>query len=569
MVQLLFKGGDIVGKIKNYPIVVDLEDSTFVVETSAGTRKLEFQQIKEHLQKIINEGGMDGIKSTADKAMQTASEASNAANNAVDLIKDVIQKNIANAYIKDRHLYIVLTDETTIDAGVVEPQAEYGICYDTNTKNPKLTRVGAAVGLVAGIGSDTDGNVVNDFDSIYPWCDIKRCTLAANGTVTSYKGDANYIEDGSIGDVMVEIPKFYIKRVVEKSTGFVYRYICKEKLNGYHTPQAFLDANGNEIDKIYIAAYSVIDEQDEKLCSCAGALYDYIRYMKFSELLEELNTKGSNWFSLDVAAMEVLQTLFMVEFATLNSRSVFDMSNYAVTDYKVDSSCVGNTTNTITVTGNFENRFVVGRSMVLVYIGANGSQTRVITNVEQGDNVTHVTFNGDPFLITEKTTFYEESPASGCCNEVITSSGYLSGYPKGGRPWGWRGIEMLWGLDTVHIGGVVSKGKALYVTTDANADLSSIKSQDDLDADERLHKLSYSLPDNGYISELGFDQNYPWAAFPISTAATSQDGFCDELTSTGLITAVKEYSIATGLFEYNMHNRTNQCSCRFAYRKYS
>lgn len=268
MVQLLFKGGDIVGKIKNYPIVVDLEDSTFVVETSAGTRKLEFQQIKEHLQKIINEGGMDGIKSTADKAMQTASEASNAANNAVDLIKDVIQ-------------------------------------------------------------------------------------------------------------------------------------------------------------------------------------------------------------------------------------------------------------------------------------------------------------NGDPFLITEKTTFYEESPASGCCNEVITSSGYLSGYPKGGRPWGWRGIEMLWGLDTVHIGGVVSKGKALYVTTDANADLSSIKSQDDLDADERLHKLSYSLPDNGYISELGFDQNYPWAAFPISTAATSQDGFCDELTSTGLITAVKEYSIATGLFEYNMHNRTNQCSCRFAYRKYS
>ena len=49
--------------------------------------------------------------------------------------------------------------------------------------------------------------IQSDFNNIYPWSDMRRCNLSDNGTVNAYHGDPLYAEDGSNGQVMVEIPK--------------------------------------------------------------------------------------------------------------------------------------------------------------------------------------------------------------------------------------------------------------------------------------------------------------------------------------------------------------------------
>src|SRR5690606_13624514 len=51
----------------------------------------------------------------------------------------------------------------------------------------------------------------NDFSSAYPWSEMKRCNLADDGTVTAYYGDPMYRDDGSNGQVMVQIPKFWYR----------------------------------------------------------------------------------------------------------------------------------------------------------------------------------------------------------------------------------------------------------------------------------------------------------------------------------------------------------------------
>ena len=188
-------------QINNYPIAVDFENATFVVETESGTRRLNFSQIADYFNDIVNAGGIGEAKTTATEAFAAALAASNTANDAIERIDDVIQKNIATAYIQNRHLYIQLVDDTRVDCGIIIEGKEYGVCYDANTQSPTLERVGDAVGLHAGIGVGNDTDIINDFDNIYPWSDMRRCTISNDGVVTSYKGDVNYVEDGSIGPV--------------------------------------------------------------------------------------------------------------------------------------------------------------------------------------------------------------------------------------------------------------------------------------------------------------------------------------------------------------------------------
>ena len=59
--------------------------------------------------------------------------------------------SVASAEIVNRHLIFTMTDGTTLDLGVVASDVpEYGVCYDTSTKNPTLTRVVQLPGLMPG-----------------------------------------------------------------------------------------------------------------------------------------------------------------------------------------------------------------------------------------------------------------------------------------------------------------------------------------------------------------------------------------------------------------------------------
>jgi hypothetical protein len=90
------------------------------------------------------------------------------------------------------------------------------------------------------------------FDGIAPFKNIRRCNLSDAGIVNAYYGDAGYIEDGSNGQVMVEIPKFYY-RVDILTNGYNW-WASQYPFDGCRIHPAFI-VNGVIKNKIYIGAF--------------------------------------------------------------------------------------------------------------------------------------------------------------------------------------------------------------------------------------------------------------------------------------------------------------------------
>ena len=59
--------------------------------------------------------------------------------------------------------------------------------------------------------NDAEGKARSYFDNVYPWAGIRRCMLTDSGQIVAYYGEAGFVEDGSTGQVMVRIPKFYYR----------------------------------------------------------------------------------------------------------------------------------------------------------------------------------------------------------------------------------------------------------------------------------------------------------------------------------------------------------------------
>jgi hypothetical protein len=123
----------------------------------------------------------------------------------------------------------------------------YGIRYTISTDT--ITRLGNSVGKVA----NANGGA-NDFNNILPWAGMRRCNLDDNLNVNAYYGDATYIEDGSNGQCMVEVPAFYYKRAFV-NTDTIDTYISMFPLEGFKLHPWFYDANGMPVNKKYISTY--------------------------------------------------------------------------------------------------------------------------------------------------------------------------------------------------------------------------------------------------------------------------------------------------------------------------
>lgn len=155
--------------------------------------------------------------------------------------------------ISDAEAYVGYTDS---DIAGLE------VDYENNT----FTRLAGAVGKSGG----------SDFNVFPTYAGMRRCILADDGTVVAYYGDSGYIEDGSVGQVMVEIPKFYYKVVPMKlqkqtkedssDTNRMGYYILKARYYISATPKTgfkihplFVDkSSGNIRNYAYISAYGAV-----------------------------------------------------------------------------------------------------------------------------------------------------------------------------------------------------------------------------------------------------------------------------------------------------------------------
>lgn len=122
------------------------------------------------------------------------------------------------------------------------------------------------------------------------------------------------------GNVFIRIPKFYIKK--EKADGVMSRFISKEKLEGYYLPKVFWDfENKRELPYFLFGKYNAsLSADGTKLESKSGTSplvnQSIVNFRNFAK------ANGKGYQQLDIHAVDVLQTLFYVEFATLNSQSI-------------------------------------------------------------------------------------------------------------------------------------------------------------------------------------------------------------------------------------------------------
>ncbi len=178
---------------------------------------------------------------SATNAASSAKSASDAAQKIEDSAEKISENSEAVSQLKEDKINKpavpvvgeLLRVKSVSDTGEVELETEdisdlkkqisilttekvYGVEFSGSTSAG--TRTGLAKNFVFTPGTDTVAGT-NDFDAVYPWAGMRRCccTLNSDGTVTvnAYKGQPGYAEDGSNGEVLVEVPKFYVRGMLD------------------------------------------------------------------------------------------------------------------------------------------------------------------------------------------------------------------------------------------------------------------------------------------------------------------------------------------------------------------
>lgn len=135
-------------------------------------------------------------------------------------------------------------DSTVLNVESLLYDSVLGVVWEQGNSTPTLTRIDGYGNKI-----DLDRSV---FDSHVIWSNIRRCNLSDAGVVNAYYGDSTFKYDGSNGEVMVEIPKFYYK---SKKVGTKYYWwISPHKLFGFKVHPAFV-SDGVEYDQIYVSAF--------------------------------------------------------------------------------------------------------------------------------------------------------------------------------------------------------------------------------------------------------------------------------------------------------------------------
>ena len=230
---------------------------------------------------------------------------------------------------------------------------------------------------------------------------VRRCILNDSGAVVYYLDGLDSTKreaggtaalDGTAGQVMVEIPKFFVK--MTKVGNLNTWWISDKKQAGFSVHPAFVK-NGTEVAARYVSAYDacafdgssviVTDNADnqsarvntatDKLISVSGQ-YPMAGLTRNEFRLLAAN-RGTGWRQLDFYLMSAIQLLYLVEYRTFNSQ-------FAISD--------GNTRHTTwTAGGTFatNNRTCVSGLSNALGNRSGGSATGTINSSNNGDYVSY------------------------------------------------------------------------------------------------------------------------------------------------------------------------------------
>jgi len=392
---------------------------------------------------------------------------------------------------------------------------EYGVRWN-GTSSTACERLGDAVGLVANAHLGSADAVVNDFNNIYPWSDIRLCNLDENGNVLAYIGEPNFARDGSNGDVMVEIPKFYYKR---RKVGIVEEWwICELPIGGYELHPLFIDG-GIEMSKAYISAYNLSESADGTKGQSISGAAPLVRKTR-AQFRTLARAKGSIWSIEDASSANARQMLYMIEYANTNSQSKLgngiSSCNYTTAHIALEPRTASNE---FVLTTAQANAYVVGQRIEIGTSLGNNNKTatpRTILSitpdaVTEGQSI--ITFDGDPIDIAVGNVIWNVAPFNGECDILNGESGYIG--TNGKNDVSYRGIEGFHGKLHCFIDGININDRIVYYCNKMSS-----YADDVWDGD--YNQIGYVNSDaDGYVSELGYDANAPWIMFPVAAEGGS------------------------------------------------
>lgn len=335
------------------------------------------EQVKSELSSVINQANtakeeLDASVSTATGVLQSlTAENTSAASNLEELRSENFNSQEILAGVADLRAYLGLTDDDIL--GV---QVDYA--------NKTVTRIAGAVNLTGGA----------DFDPFSMYGGRRKCNVADDGTIIAWYGDADYAEDGSMGQVMVYQPKFYylvcpvVYDPIDTGIGYHLRkanyYVSEKPRAGFRLHPAFYDANGNEIDYYLTGAYEgsiwdadggedgtgaylLLDEQvmtvaADKFCSIAGVkpASGLTQQLTRPNIEQLAKNRGENWHGDLIKLVSAEQLLMIIEMGSMNLQtaiangvvSIADNSSYNCSSLTGSTASLGNGTGQATETTN-------------------------------------------------------------------------------------------------------------------------------------------------------------------------------------------------------------------------
>ncbi len=418
---------------------------------------------------------------------------------------------------------------------------EYGIRYKLNDGNPICERLGDAKGMNFDytVGDEWVNGTENDFDKAFPWCDMKLCNVAdvGNGVKRiTYQDSKSFKTDGSNGNVMVEIPKFFTKREIKD--GYEYIWISGERHDGYSLEPAFTGRMGGTLANIYVGAYLTSDENDTfKSISGSRPLTN----VSAKILTEKSGKAGFNYGEIDYLTYNAIQKLFMVETATLDSTSLISgLCNsyyYSPNDAQKLAASIKDdkNTNSITLQKSYitDNRFDVGDTVAILVNWDNYDvryveQREILKKTEdEAENTCTFIFSGTRVAeIMKGKTAITHIPRENGKTDSLKYCTAMEDNGEGKGSFKYRGIENLYGNVSVMLDRAFINNDSLFVKFPSN----KIVSTSITPPTNEMMTTDYSLIDRLYcIKSLGYDKDNPLLLLPeaVADGATASNYFGD------------------------------------------
>ncbi|MGI6501242.1 MAG: hypothetical protein ACOX1S_10275 [Anaerostipes sp.] len=270
---------------------------------------------------------LQGVINTGNTLQATLTEQNTAAgNNLAALQSENFNSREILTGVDDIKAYIGYTDED-----IVGIQVDY--------ENKSFQRLAGAYELSAGV----------DFDKYAMFGGRKRCTVADDGTIVTWFGDADYAEDGTMGQVMVYQPKFYYKVVPLKTDPITdgigqhlrkaNYYVSTKPKTGFKLHPFFIDKNGDELEYAMLSAYEgsifdtsadayLLDDSQamayttDKFSSIAGAkpASGKTQDLTRPKVEQMAQNRGTDWHGDLIKAVSANQLLMIIELGTMNTQ---------------------------------------------------------------------------------------------------------------------------------------------------------------------------------------------------------------------------------------------------------